>query len=66
MSVPGKWGVGWGVCSWGGVCPWSGGASASGPKGGGGSASGPGRMWCIPACTGADTPPVNRMTDRQV
>ena len=22
--------------------------------------------WCIPACTEADTPPVNRMTDRQV
>ena len=37
-----------GVCSWGGVCS---GGSAPGGCG-------------IPACTEADTPPVNRMTDR--
>ena len=46
-----SWGVSaWGVCAPGGVC--SGGCLL---LGGG-----------IPACTEADTPPVNKMNDRQV
>ena len=47
-----------------GVCPWG---SAWGclPGGGGGSAEGgQPRGVCIPACNGADTPHVNRITDR--
>ena len=47
-----------GVCSWGCLLP---GVSALG--GGGGVCSQEGV--CIPACTEADTLPVNRMTDRQ-
>ena len=44
-----------GVSTLGGVCCW--GVSALGVSA---------QRGCIPACTEADTPPVNRMTDRQV
>ena len=47
---------GGGVCSWGGGVCSQGGVSSGGVCSGGGGG--------IPACTEADTLPVNRMTDR--